>query len=46
MKHNVKEKDTVGMTTAENEVKNISRKIYYLARGEGGEPLAGAGQQG
>ena len=24
MKHNVKEKDTVGMTTAENEVKNVS----------------------
>ena len=45
MKHNVKEKDTVGMTTAENEVKNVSRKIYYLARGAGGEPLAGAGQQ-
>lgn len=45
MKHNVKEKDTVGMTTAENEVKNVSRKIYYLARGEGGEPLAGTGQQ-
>lgn len=35
MKHNIKEKDTVGMTTAENEIKNVSRKIYYLGGGGG-----------